>query len=216
MPRLLFSAAVAAASFLLMGAASTPTNSGFLGANYAKLQDAQSATGQKVRRWISPAMTADRFEHILLDKTVLYPGPKSTEQVSVATLNEIAAYLDEAIRRELGSVVKLATEPGPKTLRFRPAITAAAVKDLGLKPYQYLPVAFVLTGGKSAKGAMLAVEFEVQDTDTNEVIGAGVREGTGLELSSASEKLTLKHFRPVIDAWAKELRAFVEAAKLKK
>lgn len=217
MSRIKFAAAVAAVSFMLMGAASTtPQNSGFLGDTYAKLQDAQSATGQKVKRWISPALTADRFDHILLEKTVLHPGPKSTEQVSVATLNEIAAYLDEAMRRELGSVAKLATEPGPKTLRFRPAITAAAVKDLGLKPYQYLPVAFILTGGKSAKGATLAVEFDVQDTDTNEVIGAGVREGSGLELASASEKLTLKHFKPIIDAWAKELRAFVEAAKLKK
>lgn len=209
-------AGVLTGAFMLAGAATLPPNSGFLGANYSKLADAQSPSGQKVKRWIAPTVTPDRFEYVLLEKTTLYPAPKGTDQVSLATLNEISAYLDEALRRELNGVVKLATEPGPKTLRFRPAITAAAAKDLGLKPYQYLPVAFVLTAGKSAKGASLAVEYEVQDTDTNDVVGAGMRESSGLELKSATEKLTLAHFKPAIDTWAKDLRAFVEAAKLKK
>lgn len=217
MRRIRCAAAVSLVAVLLMGASAPVVNSGFLNtATYSKLVDAQSPSGQKVKRWVAQGVTPERFDHVLLEKTVLYPGPKGTEQVSVATLNEIAAYLDEAIRRELGAVVHLATEPGPKTLRFRPAITAAAVKDLGLKPYQYLPVAFVLTGGKGGKGASLAMEFEVQDTDTNEIVGAGMREGIGLELKSASEKLTLNHFKPAIDSWAKDLRAYAEAAKLKK
>ena len=128
------------------------------------------------------------------------------------------SYLDEALRRELGGVVQLATEPGPKTLRFRPAITAAAPKNLGLKPYQYVPIAFVVTkvAGKESKGAALAMEYEAQDTDTNEVVAAGMREGTGAELKSPSAKLTLADFKPIIDSWAKDARAFVEAAKLKK
>lgn len=203
-------------AFVLTGAATLPPNSGFLGTNYSKLADAQSPSGQKVKRWIAPSVTPDRFESVLLEKTVLYPAPRSTDQVSVATLNEISAYLDEALRRELSGVVKLATEPGPRTLRFRPAITAAATKDLGLKPYQYLPVAFIVTAGKTAKGASLAVEYEVQDMETNEVVGAGMRESSGLEVKSATEKLTLAHFKPAIDTWAKDMRAFVEAARLKK
>lgn len=201
---------------MLAGAAIAQQNSGFLGGTYSKLTDAQSPSGQKVKRWIAPTVTPGRFELVLLEKTVLYPAPRSTDQVSVATLNEISAYLDEALRRELADVVTLAAEPGPKTLRFRPAITAAAAKDLGLKPYQYLPVAFILTAGKSSKGASLAVEYEVQDADTAEVVGAGMREGTGLALKSATDKLTLAHFKPIIDGWAKDMRAFFEAAKLKK
>lgn len=216
MRKSLFAVCISVGSLLLLGAAAVPQNSGFLGTAYSKLADAQSPSGQKVKRWIAPTVTPDKFELVLLEKTVLYPAPRGTDQVSVATLNEISAYLDEALRRELSGVVKLATEPGPKTLRFKPAITAAAAKDLGLKPYQYLPVAFVLTAGKTSKGAALAVEYEVQDADTNEVVGAGMREGSGLELKSANEKLTLAHFKPVIDSWAKDLRAFVETAKLKK
>ena len=85
---------------------------------------------------------------------------------------------------------------------------------MGLKPYQYLPVAFVVTAGKTSKDALLAVEYELQDTDNNEVVGAGVRESTGVQMKSPAEKLTLAHFKPIIDTWAKDLRAFVEATKL--
>lgn len=201
---------------LMAGIAVAQQNSGFLGDAYSKMKDAQSPSGQKVKRWIAPEVTPGKYEFLLLEKTVFYPEPRSTEQVSAETLNQIGTYLDEALRRELTGVVQLATEPGAKTLRFRSAITAAAAKDLGLKPYQYVPVAFILTAGKKAKGAALAVEYEVQDTDTNQIVGAGMREGTGVELKSATEKLTLAHFKPVLDSWAKDARAFIEAAKLKK
>jgi hypothetical protein len=200
----------------LVGMAFGQQNSGFLGGTYSKLGEVQSPSGQKVKRWIAPVVSASNFQQVLLEKTILYPQPRSTDQISAATLNEVAAYLDEAIRRELSGIVKLAAEPGPKTLRFRPAITAAAVKDMGLKPYQYLPVAFILTAGKTSKDALLALEYELQDTDSNEVVGAGMRESTGVQVKSTSEKLTLAHFKPIIDGWAKDMRAFVEAAKLPK
>ncbi len=200
----------------LAGTAFAQQNSGFLGSAYSKLIEVQSPSGHKVRRWIAPMVTLESFQQVMLEKTVFHPQPRSSEQISLATLNQISSYLDEALRRELAGVVKLATEPGPKTLRFRPAITAAAVKDMGLKPYQYLPVAFILTAGKTSKDALLAVEYELQDTDTNEVVGAGMRESTGVQVRSTTEKLTLNHFKPIIDGWAKDMRAFVEAAKLAK
>jgi hypothetical protein len=126
--------------------------------------------------------------------------------------------MDEALRREFGGVVKLASEPGPKTLRFRPAITAAAVKGEALKPYQYIPMAFVVAkaSGKDTKEAKLAVEFDAQDVETSQVVAAGAREGTGVELKSANEKLTVAHFKPLIDTWAKDLRATVESTRIVK
>lgn len=191
-------------------------NSGFLGNAYSNLKDATSPSGEKVKRWFSPGVTPGKYDSVLLDKSIFYPQPQSTDQVSTATLNDISAYFDEALRRELAGVVRMATEPGPKTLRFKPAITAAAPKSRGLKPYQYIPVAFIFTKvtGSEAKGASLAIEYEVQDTDTNAVVGAGVREGTGPELKNSNQKLTVEDFKPLIDGWAKDARAFIVAAKL--
>ena len=61
-----------------------------------------------------------------LETERFHPQPAPTDQVSGATLNAITNYYDEALRRELGAVIPIATEPGPTTLRFQPAITAAA------------------------------------------------------------------------------------------
>ena len=190
--------------------------SGFLGDGYSRLKDAESASGQKVKRWIAPEMKAGSYEFILLEPNIFYPQPRSTEQVSEQTLKEINAYFDEAARRELTGLFQFAKEPGPKTLRIKTAITAVAAKDMGLKPYQLMPIAFIATGGKTTKQASLAAEYEVMDADTGKVVGIGMREGTGVELKSATEKLTLAHVKPVIDTWAKDMRAFVEAARQKK
>ena len=190
--------------------------SGFLRSGYSKLKEAESPSGLKVKRWIAPEMKAGSYEMILLEPNVFFPAPKSTEQVSEQTLKEINAYFDEAVRRELTGLFQFAKEPGPKTLRLKTAITSVAAKDMGLKPYQLLPIAFIATGGKTSKQAALAAEYEVQDADTGKVVAIGMREGTGVELKSATEKLTLAHVKPVIDAWAKDVRVFVEAARQKK
>lgn len=200
---------------LIAGAAVAQQNSGFLKDNYSKLQDAQSPSGAKVKRWLAPALTPGKYEAVLIDKTVLYPEPKGAPQVSVATLKEIATYLDEALRRELTGVLKLAAEPGPKTLHIKPAITGAAAKDQGFKPYEVLPIAFVFSTVKKASGgttkeAFLAVEYEVWDVETNQLVGAGVRQGTGQALKNPSDSVTLANVKPVIDAWAKDVRMFFQ------
>jgi len=204
---------VFAGACLLVGAVAAQQNSGFLGDNYSKLQDAQSPSGATVKRWLASGVTPGKYEAVLLDKTVLYPEPKGAPQVSVATLREIAAYLDEALRREFTGVLKLATEPGPKTLRIKPAITGAAAKDRGFKPYEVLPVAFVFSVAKKASGgtakeASLAVEYELWDVETNQLVGVGLRQGTGQALKNPTDSVTLANVKPLIDAWAKDARMF--------
>ena len=213
--------AIIAGAFLLAGPVAAQEKgksmeSGFLGSGYSKLKEVDSPSGLKVKRWIAPEMKAGTYEMLLLEPNVFFPQPKSTEQVSEQTLKEINAYFDEALRRELSGLFQFAKEPGPKTLRMKTAITSVAAKDMGLKPYQLLPIAFIATGGKTSKRASIAAEYEVQDTDTGKVVAIGMREGNGVELKSATEKLTLAQVKPVIDAWAKDVRAFVEAARQKK
>lgn len=208
------------ATFLLAGSAGADdkkemgADSGFLGsATYASLQDVESPSGLKARRWIAPGVALGQYEAVMFDKTVFYPAPQATNQLSMATLNQIGAYLDEAMRRELNGVVRLVSEPGPKTLRFRPAITAVAARDEGLKAYQLIPVAFILTRGQTTKKAALALEYEVIDAGTGQLVAAGMREGEGKELKTMKDTLTLEQMKPVIDTWAKDARAFMEAAK---
>jgi hypothetical protein len=193
-----------------------PTNSGFLGDAYPKLLEVKSPSKQKVKRWLAPEVVAANYDSLMLQPTVLYPEPQGTEQASMATLNEIRAYMDVALKRELADVITLVNELGPRTLKLRPAITAAAAKDMGLKPYQYMPIAFVVTLGQTTKKATLAVEYEVQDSSTGKVIGAGMRESAGQDIKSMNEKLTLENVKPAVDVWAKDARAFIAAGNFKK
>jgi hypothetical protein len=189
-------------------------NSGFLGeASYSKMQEVKSASGLPAKRWIAPDVSVAQYEAIVLDKTVFFPAPQPTDQLSMITLNRISEYLDQALRRELGGVIRLASEPGPKTLRLRPAITAAAAMNEGLKAYQLIPVAFILTRGQTTKKAALAVEYEFIDTESGNVVAVGMRLGEGAELKSMKDTLTLEQMKPAIDAWAKDARAFFAAAK---
>lgn len=192
-------------------------DSGFLDtAIYASMQEVKSPSGQKARRWIAPGVKLGQYDAVMLDKTVFYPAPQTTDQLSMVTLNQIGAYLDEAMRRELNGVVTLVDQPGPKTLRFHPAITAAAAVSEGLKAYQLIPVALIVTRGQTKKKAALAVEYEVFDTETGQVVAAGMREGEGAELKTMKDTLTLDQMKPVIDTWAKDMRAFMEGAKTSK
>lgn len=200
---------------LLAGAAVAQDNSGFLGNNYSKLEDVTSPSGHRAKRWMAPDMVPGKYDKLLLENTVLYPEPGATDQVSTATLKEITAYLDEALRRELAGAIQLTTEPGPKTLRVRPAITAAAAKDQGLKPRELIPLAFVIAAAKKATGnrakdAVIAVEYELRDAHTNELVGAGMREGIGRKLERPSDRVTLADFKPVIDEWARDARMFFQ------
>lgn len=188
--------------------------SGFLKeSTYASMEEVRSPSGEHAKRWIAPGVSFAQYDAVMLDKTVFHPEPQPTEQLGMATLHQIAASLDEAFRRELQTVVRVVDKPGPNVLRLRPAITAAAAKDEGLKPYQLLPVAFVLTMGQTTKRAVLALEYEVTDTATGQLVAAGMREGEGAKLKTVNDTLTLAQMQPAIDVWAKDAAAFMQAAK---
>ena len=205
----------AIAVFAAVSSAYAQQNSGFLTDSYSKLQDTQSASGSKVKRWLAPGFDIGKYDSVLLEKTVFFPEPQGTEQVSVATLASITGYLDEALRRELSGVIKVVDQPGARTLRFKPAITAADSGNVGLKAYQLIPIALVFTMAKRASGtaaqqATLSVEFEARDAQSNAVVGAGMRQGTE-PLQNPADGVTLNAVKPVIDSWAKDARLFLQA-----
>ena len=191
-------------------------NSGFLGDAYGKLQKTTSPSGDDVKRWISPALA--KYDKVLLEKTILYPEPKGTGQVSDASMRLISGYLDEALRREIGAVMQVVDQPGPGTLRLKPAITAAVSKDQGVQPHEALPLALIVAqakkaAGKRAKEAVLAIEWEARDAKTGELLGAGMREGRGQNPNAATDRVTLDSYKTVLDTWAKDTRAALETTR---
>jgi len=205
---------------LFGGTSFAAETSGYLGEAYSKLKEAKSVSGVKVKRWVSPELLSGKYTAVIVESSILYPEPKPTEQVSAEVMQQITAYLDEALQRELAGVVEITTEAGPSTLVFKPAITAAAAQEEGFQAYELLPVAFVFgkvkqASGGRAKEATLSMEWLVTDGESKELVGAGMRSGSGQKLKSPTDNVTLDNFKPLLDAWAKDARAFFQSTKAK-
>lgn len=89
------------ATLLLAACASNTTQpsqySGFL-SDYSQLQPAQSASGAPVMRWVSADFKPENYRSVLVERPVFYPAPTPNAQVSQQTLDEIALYLQQAMR----------------------------------------------------------------------------------------------------------------------
>ena len=141
-------------TFLVLAACSSnqvdPSEySGFL-KDYSRLQPAQSISGAPVMRWIDPGMKVANYSQVFIEPSQFYPRPEPTAVISAQTLQAITRYFNEALRRQMGSVMSLAQGPGPQTIVVRPAITAVSTHTEGLKPYEVIPVALVAAAVNTA------------------------------------------------------------------
>ncbi|MGH8789924.1 MAG: DUF3313 domain-containing protein [Cupriavidus necator] len=191
-------------------------DSGFL-RDYSSLADSKDAQGKSIRAWVSPKLTPANYNAILIEPLVFYPEPRPSEQVSAETLNQILAYSNDTLKRSLSERFRVVDRAGPGVLRIRAAFTGVAAQGEGLKPYQYVPIAFVSSMAlRAATGtpqrAFIVVEIEGTDSVTGELLGQRMRVGTGERLAKAAgqQVITLDTVKPLLDELA--AAAFPELA----
>ncbi|ABA74257.1 MULTISPECIES: DUF3313 domain-containing protein [Pseudomonas] len=183
--------------------------SGFL-KDYSQLREAKSPSGAEVMRWIDPKVDIGKFTSFYVEPTQLYPKPQPTVKIPQQTLNGITSYYDQALKRELGKSLPLASGPGPGVIVVRAAITAVSSKTEGLHAYEVIPVALVAAAVSTASGirdqeTTLATEAVFLDGGTNKVAAQVVRKGTGKPLENDSQVMKADDVKSVIDGWASDL-----------
>lgn len=192
------------------GAQQTQQNSGFL-ADYSKLQEVKDATGATVRFWANPKFTPANYNAILLEPLQFYPEPQGTDQVSVEELQRMRAYANEALKRQIGARFKMVDTPTPGAVRIRSALSGVAAEGEGLKPYQYVPTALVITMAKRAatgtpQRAFIVSETEARDSVSNELLAQKIKVGEGknvkLQEAAGQQVITLETVQPLIDELA--------------
>jgi hypothetical protein len=193
--------------------------SGFL-KDYSRLQAAKSPSGAPVMRWVDPGVNINQYSQVFIEPSQFYPKPQPTPVISAQTLQEITRYFNDALRRELGGVMPLASGPGPGVIVVRPAITAVSTRNEGLKAYEVIPIALISAGVNTAMGGRdqevdIGVEAAFLDGGNQKVLAQVVRKGTGQALENNTQQLTLTDVKPVLDGWAKDMRASFVAAKQK-
>jgi hypothetical protein len=92
--------------------------SGFL-ANYAQL-DAGYGTADAVASYVKPGVDLTKYDSVIFEPvTTVVAAPGISPQVK----DQLAAYLSESLRSQVPAGIKLASSPGPGTLRVRTALT---------------------------------------------------------------------------------------------
>ena len=183
--------------------------SGFL-KDYSQLKEAKSPSGAEVMRWVDPKLDINKFTSVYIEPTQLYPKPQPTVKIPQQTLNGITAYYDQALKREVGKSLPLASGPGPGVIVVRAAITAVSSKTEGLHAYEVIPIALVAAAVTTASGSRdqettLATEAVFLDGGNNKVVAQVVRKGTGKPLENDSQVMKADDVKAVIDGWAADM-----------
>lgn len=183
--------------------------SGFL-KDYSRLKEGESPSGGKVMRWIDPQIKLDRYTSVYVEPSQFYPKPQATAKIPPETLTGITRYYDQALKREIGRSLPLATGPGPGVIVVRPAITAVSSKTQGLKPYEVIPIALVAAAVSTASGIRdqevdIATEAAFLDGGNNQVLAQVVRKGTGKPLENSDQVMTPEDVKAVLDGWAADM-----------
>jgi hypothetical protein len=193
-------------------------DSGFL-RDYSRMQESTDSAGKTIRAWVSPKLSPDNYNALLIDPLVFYPEPRPSEKVSAEALQQMLAYSNDVLKRTLSKRFNVVDRPGPGVLRLRVAFTSVAAKGEGLKPYQLVPMAFVVTMAKGgpAQRALIVAEVEATDSVSGQLMGMRVRTGTGERLAKIGDKeaITLQTVKPLLDEMAgqafPELQKYVKA-----
>jgi len=201
---------------VLTGCASAPPyegpRSGFLtDQDYSLLQKKEAPGGGDRYVYISESFTPAKYQALLLESLQYFPAPEPSNDVTMQALMQIRDYADQTLRAKIGQKVRLLEQPGPGVARERIALTAVGIETRSLKPYQYIPVALVVTGAKAAaqgglpRDSNIALENEVTDSMTGEPLLAAVRGGSGERVAAdaqGTKSVTLEDLNPLIDRWS--------------
>jgi hypothetical protein len=182
--------------------------SGFLD-DYSQLDEVELDTGGVGLIWLEPLLSTMGYTKAILEPVVIYPKPKHETDEAKALIKEVTRYMDAAIQAAVGNTLIVTDNPDPNAVRVRFALTGVEVSSESLSGYEYVPVALLWVGAKTAAGARAQVvevffEAEMSDSMSGEVLGRSVRKGYGESLENKSDTLTKEKMYPQLDLWAQD------------
>ncbi|MGE4802247.1 DUF3313 domain-containing protein [Yersinia hibernica] len=201
-------AALFAVGILVAGCASKVTTSaqysGFL-SDYSKLQETESASGQKILRWVSPNFNAKQYTGVYYTPLVYYPRSTPTQRVSQKTLDQVLAYANKRLKEAVSRQLPLVNSPKKRnTLIVRGAITAVSAEDKDIEVYEMIPIAAVIAGTMAATGnrgqrTALYLEIQVIDSNTGKPVIVVVRKAYGKDVSNSGSPITADEVESTMD-----------------
>ena len=193
-----------------------PDMSGFLD-DYSRLRP--GAPGEALLVYRNPDARWNAYDKVLFEPVAVWrSGRGSLDRVPEADLLRLAADLERAVERRLGTDWQLVDKPGPGVLRIRLAITEARASD---------PILDILTTAvPAARDAptddgpvgpetlafieAAAVEGEITDAETGVILAQGVDRRAG---RGPIGELTWGEVNRLFTAWADRVCSRLERAR---
>jgi hypothetical protein len=164
--------------------------SGFL-SNYKQL-DGGYGTADAVSAYVKPGVDLKKYDSVIIDPvTTVISSPGIDSKVA----DQLAAYLSDALHKQVVGELKVVSVPGPKTLRIRTALTDVIEGQTGGKPVTtvHTSASATLTGtlGSAEVAAFVtkaSFEGEIVDSVSGERLLANVdhRMGAKREASAST------------------------------
>jgi hypothetical protein len=188
-------------------------NSGFLGNEeaYAKIK----VPGRAVDKvWIDPAADFKKYKKIMLDEVVFYLKKDGESQaVHPEDIKELTDAFHKAFVEKLGKDYPLVSTPGPDVLRVRVAIVDIESSNRALDTITtVLPVGIAVSLVKSGAGGggtgvgRASMEFELIDSQTNQVLAMGKDTEIGSKLNMEAKVDEWGHAKAAFAHWAESLK----------
>ena len=182
--------------------------SGFLG-DYSKLQEGPE--GGVAQRYITPGVDLKQYNNVMMDQVRFYFKDDAEDKgIDADQMKELADSFHKAVIEALGSAYPLVAKPGPNVMRLRVAITDMELPNRGINAIStILPVGLAIStvkSGVTGKGTgcgEVSMEFQILDSQTNQVLVQGVDRRSGGKLDSMSKFGTAED---AFKFWAQRLR----------
>ncbi|MDP4918719.1 MAG: DUF3313 domain-containing protein, partial [Haliea sp.] len=181
--------------------------SGFL-PSYADLVPVPTAIPDvRIWRYRKPGITPETYTAVILDPVNVNQG--ATEAVSQDVLLQVKESLQasmvDAVRSK-GSIA-IVDQPGPNVARISVAITGAEASADSLKPWNFTPVGLAMNaaayvGDVNSKTPAMLVESKLTDSQTGNLIGAGLVtiQGDSFRTNSGSVESFIAMAKKVVQA----------------
>jgi hypothetical protein len=181
--------------------------SGFLG-NYDSLQLNEK---QNAYRWANKDKLLT-YKKIYLQPVVVYPSDQVNADIAIKATQHLA----KGIQKILDELNISTDEKAEDVLQLRAAITGASKQKIGMKAYNFVPVALVFRAGKAATGNVdtfidVSLEAELLDSQSGERVLATVLRGIGETEKTSGDQFEYEDTIPVLDQWLLNFETYLKS-----
>lgn len=165
--------------------------SGFI-PDYNLLQAVKSPDGIKIARYQKPGVSEDTYTAIIIEPIFINQA-KVDDKLTPEIVEKTRQTLNESVRDHIGKTrFKIVSEPGPGVARVAIAISGAELENEGLKPRNLMPISAAIKAvsflaGKNSKIPVLLVESKITDSQSDELLRAGMITINGETFRSESD-----------------------------